>query len=385
MDSKIITSDFKLGIIAGGQLGKMLCAAASNWDVQTYVLDSDENGPAAKIANQFVKGQYNNFDDVYNFGKQVDFLTFEIEHVNIDALLKLQQEGIKIEPSPQILQIIQDKGLQKKFYAENNIPTSPFKLYQNKQEILEALSKNEIRLPFVQKSRKAGYDGKGVQVINSENDLNNLFDEPSVIEEKVDIYKELSVIVARNEKGQVKSFPVVEMTFNEQANLVEMLICPSTVPVDIAVKARTLAENLIEKMQMNGLLAVEMFLTKDYKILVNESAPRPHNSGHHTIESNFTSQYEQHLRAIFNFPLGSTEIISPAVMINLLGEPGHKGKVKYTGVEESLALGGVKMHVYGKKITRPFRKMGHVTVLASSVEKAILKAKKVQNTLKVIS
>jgi 5-(carboxyamino)imidazole ribonucleotide synthase len=382
---QLVTSEFKLGIIAGGQLGKMLVLAASNWDVKTYILDTDEHCPASTCCNFFVKGNQLNYDDVIRFGNMVDLLTFEIENVNIEALKKLKAEGKKILPDPDTFEIIQDKGLQKEFFQKNNIPSPEFMLFKNKAEIIAAIEKDALSFPFVQKLRKGGYDGKGVAIIRSENDFANLLEGASLTENLVEIEKEISVIVARNNKGEVRCFPVVDMEFNEEANLVEKLICPSSLDQKIIGEANKIASQLITSFNLSGLLAVEMFVGKNNEIWVNEIAPRPHNSGHHTIESAITSQFEQLLRAIFNFPLGSTQLKLPSVMINLLGEPGYEGVVKYEGLTECLGIEGVKIHLYGKKITKPFRKMGHVTILASSIEEAKMKAGIVKQKLKVKS
>jgi 5-(carboxyamino)imidazole ribonucleotide synthase len=382
---QLVNSEYKLGIIAGGQLGKLLALAASNWDIKTYILDPDEHCPAASCSSFFVKGNYLNFDDVYNFGKKVDMLTFEIENVNIEALKKLKQEGLKIIPDPETLELIKDKGLQKEFYLKHNIPSAHFQIYTSKQEILTAIEHGELNFPFVQKLRTGGYDGKGVSVIKTTTDVVKLLDGPSVIEESINIKKEISIIAARNNLGETKCFPTVEMEFNPTANLVEKLICPASIEEAINTEAMQLAEKIVSSLNFCGLLAIEMFVNNQDKILINEIAPRPHNSGHHTIESVITSQYEQLLRAIFNFPLGSTRLKSPAVMINLLGEQGYEGKVKYEGLTEAMAIEGVKIHLYGKKITKPFRKMGHVTVLARSVEEAIKNAEIVKQKLKIKS
>lgn len=382
---QLVTSNFKLGIIAGGQLGKMLALAASNWDVKTYILDPDENCAASTICTNYTKGNYSDYETVYQFGKKVDMVTFDIENINTDALIQLQAEGKKIYPEPEILKLIQDKGLQKQFYKTNQIPSSPFKLYETKNEILNDLSEEKIQFPFVQKLRTSGYDGKGVEVITNSENLSKLMEGKSLVEEKVKIKKELAVIVARNTKGEIKSFPMVEMEFNHEANLVERLICPSSESTKIQEQAKQLAETIISKLGMTGILAVEFFIDNAGNLLVNEIAPRPHNSGHHTIESCITSQYEQHLRSILGFPLGSTELKIPSVMINLLGEKDEVGLVKYEGLTECMAIEGTKIHIYGKKETKPFRKMGHVTVLDKSIDVAKLKAKKVIETLKVKS
>jgi len=382
---KLVTSEVKLGIIAGGQLGKMLVLAASNWNVNTYVLDKDDHCPASSSCTFLFKGDQLNYDDVYRFGQLVDVLTLELENVNIDALKKLKQEGKRIYPDPDKLEIIQDKGLQKQFYEKIKVPSSSFLLFNSKQEIFSAFESGTLTIPFVQKLRKGGYDGRGVSIIRSKDDLINLLDGASVVEELIDIDKEISAIVARNEWGDVRCHPTVEMEFNPKANLVEKLICPSTLPEEIEKTAEDIAIKIITELNLYGLLAVEMFVDKNKKIWVNEIAPRPHNSGHHTIESAITSQFEQLLRAIFNLPLGSTKIKMPAVMINLLGEPGYEGKVRYEGLTECLAVEGVKIHLYGKKTTKPFRKMGHVTVLAPTIDEAKSKADFVKQKLKVVS
>lgn len=382
---KLVTSNLKLGIIAGGQLGKMLIQEASKWDIITYILDKDENCPAGRIASHFIIGNNLDFESVYQFGKLVDVLTFEIENVNIEALKKLKSEGRRIAPDPEILELIQDKGLQKEFYAKNGIPTSIFKIYESETAILNGIDKGEINFPFVQKLRKGGYDGRGVAVINDKSDLLKILIGASVIEEKVEIVKEISAIVARNGRGEIKSYPIVEMLFDQKANLVDKLICPSSITIEQSEKAINFAKEIIELLNMEGLLAVEFFINSNGEVIVNEVAPRPHNSGHHTIESIITSQFEQHLRAILNLPLGSTKLKLPSVMINILGAEGNVGPVIYEGLTESMAIDGVKIHLYGKKITKPYRKMGHVTILSSSLECALKKAEKVKQLIRVRS
>ena len=380
-----ITSDFKLGIITGGQLGKMLTLAASNWDVRTHVMDPNPNCPSATTCSVFTVGDYTSFEDVYEFGKNLDLVTLEIENVNADALIKLQEEGVKIFPDPHMLKVIQDKGLQKQFYAKHNLPTSDFSLHADADAIRAAVNKGSISVPFVQKTRTAGYDGRGVFVVKTATDLENLLEGPSLVENKVAIEKEIAVIVCRNEDGEVRAFPVVEMEFNPTANLVEFLSCPANVSDQIAQTATDLAISVITAMDLKGILAVEMFLDQSGNVLINEVAPRPHNSGHHSIESVVTSQYQQHLRAVLNFPLGSTELKIPAIMLNILGAPGHQGPVCYKGLKECMAVEGLKLHIYGKRETRPFRKMGHATVIDQSLESAREKAKFVQRTLRVVT
>ena len=383
MIEKLVTSSLKLGVIAGGQLGKMLIQEASRWDIISYVLDPDEGCSARNVANVYVKGDFRDFDDVYAFGKQVDILTYELEDINIDALQKLKADGIQVLPDPDTLALIQDKGLQKAFYAKHEMPTSPFKCYENREEIEAAIKSGELTYPFVQKLRKGGYDGHGVALIKDANSA--LLDGASMIEDKVEIDKEIAVIAARNAKGEVRCFPAVEMTFNEKTNLVEEIFSPSHITLRQAEVAEILAQEIIENLDMVGLLAVEFFIDTTGQILINEVAPRPHNSGHHTIDAAVTSQLKQLLRAILDLPLGSTALTTASVMLNMLGEEGHVGPVHYEGFAECMAIDGVKIHLYGKKMTRPSRKMGHVTILGNTVDEARLKAEEVKKLLKVKS
>lgn len=375
----------KIGIIGGGQLGKMLCQAGSKLGLDISVMDKDFSYPTAQICRDFVCGDINNYDDVLAFGSDKDIITIEIENINVAALETLEKMGKSVFPKPSSLKIIRDKGLQKEFYEASGFPSSPYRLFKDKTEIHQAISDGELKIPFVQKLRSDGYDGKGVHVVRNETDLLNLMDGASLTEDIVDIDKEIAVIVGRTEHGEVTTFPAVEMHFHPTANLVEYLFCPSSISSELASQAEALSINIANKMDIVGLLAVEMFVTKDGKLLVNEVAPRPHNSGHHTIEACVTSQYEMHLRAILGLPLGDTSLLRPAVMVNLLGESGFSGPVNYQGMEACLSLSGVYPHLYGKKETKPFRKMGHVTIVENSLEDAIEKAKFVQNTLKVIS
>ncbi len=380
---KLIKSQLKLGIIAGGQLAKMLIQEASKWNIISYVMDKDEYCPAKTIASYFIKGDPLDFDSVYQFGKKVDILTFEIENINTDALKKLKSEGYKINPDPEILELIKDKGLQRDFCIQNNIPVPQFVKYDSVDLIINSIKNGEIKYPFVQKLRKGGYDGRGVSIINDENDLPKLLPGQSIIEEKIEIFKEISVIVARNNKGEIRAYPVVEMVFNKKANLLDKLISPALITKEETEKAISIASKIIQLLKMEGLLAIEFFIDNKGNIFVNEMAPRPHNSGHHTIESNITSQFEQHLRAIINLPLGSTDLKFPSVMMNLLGEEGYEGPAIYEGLEEVMAIDGVKVHLYGKKITKPFRKMGHITIISSSLESALEKAEKVKKLIRV--
>ncbi len=379
------SSDFKIGILGGGQLGRMLHQASISLDLNIFFLDKNMNFPVGKTGGKVVQGDFQNYDDVYSFGKDKSVLSIEIENVNLDALLQLQKEGVIIHPNPEALAIIKDKGKQKLFYKKNNIPTSSFQLFENKNEVLKKIESGNLSLPFVQKTRLAGYDGNGVYVVKSDEDLSNLLEGPCLIEKKINIKKELSVIAARNATGAIQTFPLVEMTFHPTANLVEFLICPAEAPKRIQDKANNIAKELIQQFDISGLLAVEFFWTEEDEVLVNEVAPRPHNSGHHTIDSCVTSQFEQHLRGILNLPLGATNLISPAVMVNLLGEAGHSGSVALEGVEECFKIKGAKFHLYGKNSTRPFRKMGHATVLNDDLEQAKINARFIYNNFKIIS
>lgn len=379
--AKDFYGELKLGILGGGQLGRMLIQEAINFNVNVHVLDPDKNAPCRNLCSHFVHGPLDDFDTVYTFGKGLDMLTIEIEKVNVDALEKLEEDGVVVYPQSRVIRLIQDKGLQKQFFKQNDIPTAPFQLISSK----ENLANTAIPLPYIQKLRKDGYDGRGVKKIVSESDVETAFEAPSLIEQWIDFEKELAIIVSRNDSGDVAVFPCVEMEFNPEANLVEFLISPSTLPFETQQRAELLAKKIAEDLQIVGLLAVELFLTRDGQLLVNELAPRPHNSGHQSIEGNFTSQFGQHLRAIFNLAPGSTATRSNAVMVNLLGEAGHEGLARYEGIEEILAMEGVYLHLYGKKFTKPFRKMGHVCIISEDRERAISVARKVQQTLKVVT
>lgn len=379
------STGFKIGILGGGQLGKMLIQAASAWDIDIYVLDPTDDCPASKLATKFVKGDFKDYESVYNFGKLVDLITIEIEHVNTDALLKLKEEGKTIYPDPQTLKIIQDKGKQKNFFKDNNLKSANYKIYEDHEAILSDIEEGKLNLPFVQKVCRFGYDGRGVQLVNSKKDLDNLLKGQSIVEDLVDIGKELSVIVCRNKFGEIKTYDPFEMEFNKNANLVEYLISPARVDADSRQIAIDLAEKTIKAFELVGVLAVEMFLDKDHNILINEVAPRPHNSGHHTIETALTSQYEQHIRAIMGLPLGSTDLMINSVMVNILGEDGFSGNVVYEGLDKCIKLDGVKVHIYGKKQTKPFRKMGHVTIIDKNIDNALKKADIVKHTLRAVS
>lgn len=368
-----------LGILGGGQLGRMFIQAAINYNIDIHILDPDSNAPCKSICQKFTQGSLNDFDTVYTWGQESDILTIEIESVNTEALEKLQSEGKEVYPQPHLIRLIQDKRLQKQFYKDNNIPTAEFILTENKADVAE----NVDFLPAVNKLGREGYDGRGVQVLHRSQDLEKAFDAPGLLEKLIDFEKEIAVIVARNKQGEVKTYPAVACAFHPTANLVEYLFAPAGISEDLEEKAKKIAFDLIQKLDMVGILAVEMFVTKTGEILVNEIAPRPHNSGHHSIEANYTSQFEQHLRAVMAMPLGNTSLRQPAAMVNLLGEADYTGKVKIEGLDEALAMSGVYIHLYGKKITKPFRKMGHVTILAENLEQLKEKAEKIKNLIKI--
>ena len=379
------SSDFTLGILGGGQLGKMLLTETRKFDITTKVLDPSPDAPCRIACNTFVQGNLTDFNTVYNFGKDVEVLTIEIENVNVEALEKLQTEGIKVYPSPQTIKNIQNKATQKQFYATHGIPTAPFQVFQNTESLKKAINEQQLTLPFVWKSARFGYDGNGVKIVRQLTDLNLLPNDQCIAESLVPFKKELAVIVARNAKGQVRTYPVVEMEFHPEANQVEYVLCPARIEEAVAQKARTIAIQVAQAFEVVGLLAVELFQTENDEILVNEVAPRPHNSGHYSIEAAYTNQFEQHLRAILNLPLGSTESKVAGVMVNLVGAEGYQGKVVYENIEQIMAMEGVTPHIYGKKETRPFRKMGHVTIVNPNINKARQIAEQVKNTIRVIA
>ncbi|WP_163377556.1 5-(carboxyamino)imidazole ribonucleotide synthase [Cyclobacterium sp. SYSU L10401] len=368
-----------LGILGGGQLGRMLIQSGINYNLNIHILDPDANAPCKHLCNHFVQGDLKDFDTVYEFGKACDVVSIEIEHVNTQALYQLEKEGKKVFPQPHIIEMIQDKRKQKQFYLDKGIPTAPFLLTSDK----EAVKQQVDFLPAVHKLGKEGYDGRGVQLLRSPADLDKAFEAPGLLEKFIDFERELAVIVARNERGEVKSFPSVECAFHPVHNLVEFLFCPADIDTETDQKAQQLALEVIQKLEMTGLLAVEMFVTRGGEILVNEIAPRPHNSGHHTIEANYTSQFEQHLRAVMGMPLGDTGLRSPAAMVNLLGEDGFTGEAMVEGLDEALRENGVYLHLYGKKLTKPFRKMGHVTLLAADMDSLKTKAQRIKELIKI--
>lgn len=375
------SSDFKLGILGGGQLGRMLLTETQKFDIHTCIIENSKDTPCAQIANEFTVGNWSNYDDVYNFGKTVDVLTIEIEHINIKALLQLEEEGVKIYPQPKVLQIIQNKGFQKDFYDENGIPTAAYKRYASK----EVLEKATLNYPCIWKTDTFGYDGTGVKKLNSKQDLEVLPNTSCIIEEIIPFKNELAVIVVRNVSGEIKTYPVVEMEFHPEANQVEYVLCPARISNEVAEKAQKVALQVASSFKHVGLLAVELFQTQNDEILVNEVAPRPHNSGHFSIEGSYTNQFENHLRAILDLPLGNTENKVASVMVNLVGAENHVGNVHYKNMEEILKIDGVTPHIYGKKQTKPFRKMGHVTIVNKDINKAREVAEIVKKTISVVS
>ena len=379
------SSDFKLGILGGGQLGKMLLTETRKFDIQTFVLEPNDEAPARLSCNEFFKGSLMDFDTVYQFGKKVDVLTIEIENVNLEALDQLEKEGLAIYPSPKTLRLIQNKGKQKDYYVANDIPTSPHQRLVNLTDLRGALATDKLHFPFVWKCAQFGYDGNGVKICRSASDLMQLPDVECIAEEMVPFKNELAVIVARSVSGEVKTYPVVEMEFHPEANQVEYVICPARINEKVAQKATEIALKVSAAFNHVGLLAVELFQTEDDEILVNEVAPRPHNSGHYSIEASYTSQFENHLRAILNLPLGNTESKVAGIMVNLVGDERFSGPVIYENIEQIMGIDGVTPHIYGKRETRPFRKMGHVTIVNQNMEEARKIAETVKNSIRVIS
>jgi len=378
---KAFYQDLKLGILGGGQLGRMLIQACTNFNIHTTVMDRDAGAPCAEVASAFQSGDITDFDTVYQFGKSMDMLTIEIENVNVEALARLEAEGVTVYPQPAILNIIKDKRTQKQFYRDNGIPTADFVLVDD----AEAIAQHVDFLPAFNKLGTGGYDGGGVQRLDSADDLDKAFDAPGLLEKLVDFDCEISVIAARNSQGEVTVFPAVECVFHPKHNLVDYLFAPSKVAPEIQATAASVARQVVEALGIVGLLAVELFVTREGEVLVNEVAPRPHNSGHQTINANVTSQYEQHLRAIFGLPLGSTAILTPSAMVNLLGEAGYTGPAVYEGLDELLRIEGTSLFLYGKSETRPHRKMGHITIVDDDVTSLSAKVEQVKNAIKVIA
>ena len=379
------SSDFTLGILGGGQLGKMLLQETRKWDIKTKVLDPSSAAPARISTDCFVQGDLLDYQTVIDFAKDVDILTIEIENVNIEALDYLERQGVKVYPPSKTLKNIANKATQKLFYTDHQIPTAPFNRFAYSSEIKESVENGGLSFPFIWKSAQFGYDGQGVKLIRKNSDLENLPKVACITETLIPFEKELAVIVCRNPSGEIVNYPVVEMEFHPEANQVEYVLCPARLDAKTSKKAIEIALKTSQAFQHVGLLAVEMFLTKEGEILVNEVAPRPHNSGHYSIEGSVTNQYEQHLRAVLDLPLGDCSSKVASVMVNLVGAEGYSGPVKYKNIEKILSLEGVTPHIYGKKETRPFRKMGHVTVVNPSMEKARALAEVVKKSIVVIS
>ena len=377
------SSDFKLGILGGGQLGKMLLQVTSRLSIKTNILDPSEDSPCKNLCNEFEIGNLMDFDAVYQFGKKCDLVTFEIEHVNIEALEKLESEGTKVYPSSKTLKIIQNKNLQKQFFIDNNIPTSSFYYFKSPKDFKNSFHKNQISFPCVWKKTKFGYDGYGVEIIKSIEQIDNLPDEEFIIEEFIPFEKELATTIVRNYSGDIQIFPLVQMDFNKESNQVEYVVCPAQVNREIKDLANALAMKVSKSFKHVGLLAIEMFLTKDNKILINEVAPRPHNSAHYSIEACENSQFQQHINSILNLKLGSCKSNNNAIMVNLVGEKGYSGPVIYQGIEKAMEQSNVSVHIYGKSNTKPNRKMGHVTVTDENLKNGLKKAKSVKNLIKV--
>ena len=377
------SSDFKLGILGGGQLGKMLLQVTSRLSIKTNILDPSEDSPCKNLCNEFEIGNLMDFDAVYQFGKKCDLVTFEIEHVNIEALEKLESEGTKVYPTSKTLKIIQNKNLQKQFFIDNNIPTSDFYYFKSPKDFKNSLHKNQISFPCVWKKTKFGYDGYGVEIIKSIEQIDNLPNEEFIIEEFIPFEKELATTIVRNNSGDIQIFPLVQMDFNKESNQVEYVVCPAQVNREIKDLANALAMKVSKSFKHVGLLAIEMFLTKDNKILINEVAPRPHNSAHYSIEACENSQFQQHINSILNLKLGSCKSNNNAIMVNLVGEKGYSGPVIYQGIEKAMEQSNVSVHIYGKSNTKPNRKMGHVTVTDENLKNGLKKAKSVKNLIKV--
>ena len=374
-----------IGILGGGQLGKMLLTTTLQWDLNTKVMDPSPAAPSRIACNTFVTGDLMDYDSVVAFGEDIDVLTIEIENINADALVTLEKKGVKVYPQASVLKIIQNKCRQKKFYKTHLIPTAPFQLFDSRNSLKDAVVRGLVSFPFVWKSESMGYDGYGVKIIRSNQDLENVNGGPCMSEELITIDKELGIIICRSPKGESVCYPCVEMEFNTSTNQVEYVLSPARISNSLAEKAEVLALKVSKAFEHVGLLAVELFLTKEGELIVNEVAPRPHNSGHYSIETSYTSQFEQHIRAILNLPLGNTQNKVAGVMVNLVGKEGHNGPVHYKNLDQILAIEGVNPHIYGKKETRPFRKMGHITIVNKNLETAREIAEHVKETIEVIT
>ena len=371
----------KIGILGGGQLGRMLLQAAANYPVETFVMENDATCPAAHLCHHFTKGDISNFDDVYNFGKGLDAITIEIESVNEDALQKLESEGVRVYPKPAALKTIKSKILQKQFYKDNEIPSSEFIITQNKADLNQHIN----FLPAAHKLALGGYDGRGVELLKTKEDLVKGFDAPAVLEKLVSIKKEIAVIIAVADNGENAVYPSVDMVFDNRLNLLEYQVSPADIPDKVLWKVEAIALKVVKDLKSPGIFAVELFVDFDDNVFVNETAPRVHNSGHHTIEANFSSQFDMLWRVMLGYPLGSTEHILPAAIVNLLGEPGFNGEAVYEGLNDILQIENVFVHIYGKKETKPGRKMGHITILSKEKQELIHQANRIKQTVKVIS
>lgn len=371
----------KIGILGGGQLGRMLLQAAANYPVETFLMETDPQCPAAHLCHHFTKGDIRNFEDVYQFGKGLDAITIEIESVNEDALEKLEAEGVKVFPKPAALRIIKNKILQKQFYKEHQLPTAAFVVTQNLHDLQQQLN----FLPAVHKVAMGGYDGRGVQVIKNRDGFSKGFDAPAILEKMVEIHKEIAQIVAVNEKGETALYPAVDMVFNKDLNLLDYQISPADIPEKATWKIEAIAINLVKNLKSPGIFAVEFFIDRNGEVFVNETAPRVHNSGHHTIEGNYSSQFDMLWRIMLGYPLGNTDHILPAAIVNLLGEQGFEGDARYDGINEVLGMDNVFVHIYGKQTTKPGRKMGHITILSNEKQELTHKAHTIKRTIKVIA
>ncbi len=370
-----------IGILGGGQLGRMLLQAAANYDVTTHVLENDANCPAAHLCHQFTLGNIQDYDTVYAFGKNLDALTIEIEAVNVEALAQLEKEGVKVYPTPAAIKIIKNKILQKQFYQSNEIPTSAFHITNHQSELLAHIT----FLPAVHKLAEGGYDGKGVQVINVESEIELGFNSPSILEKKVKIAKEIALIVAMDTKGKTVIYPPAEMIFDPVYNLLDYQLSPAKIPEKQLWKAEAIAQKVVTALKSPGLFAIELFIDDQGNVWVNETAPRVHNSGHHTIEANYSSQYDMLIRILLDYPLGNGDAILPSAIVNIIGSEGFSGDVYYEGLNEVLTMDNVFVHLYGKKQTKPGRKMGHVTIISSDYPDLTHKANKIKHTLKAIT
>jgi 5-(carboxyamino)imidazole ribonucleotide synthase len=371
----------KVGILGGGQLGRMLLQAAANYPVETHVLEADDDCPSAHLCRFFVKGSIRDFDTVYNFGKGLDAVTIEIENVNIDALEKLESDGVKVYPKPSVLRIIKNKAAQKKYYSQFQIPTAEYTIINGKHEI----TNHQHLLPAVHKSAEGGYDGKGVEIINNLAEAEKGFDGESVLERKVKIKKEIAQIVAVDAHGKTALYPPVEMIFNKDFNLLDYQLCPAEISQNVLWKIEAIALSVVRNFNSPGLFAVELFVDANDDVLVNETAPRVHNSGHHTIEAHYSSQFDMLWRIILGYPLGNTKAILSSAMINVIGGDGHTGQALYDGLEEVLKIDNAFVHIYGKHQTKPGRKMGHVTVMSNEKADLVHKANKIKSLIQVVS